>query len=92
VAKDQLTISVNDRGIGIPKANQHRVFEKFFRGDNAVRMETEGSGLGLYICQLIVEASGGKIWFESDENKGSKFSFTLPLAGSKAYKGETSLA
>jgi len=77
--------------VGIPSENQHRIFEKFFRADNVVRMETEGTGLGLYISRMVIEASGGKIWFESSD-KGTTFSFSLPLAGSKAQKGERKLA
>lgn len=84
-------ISVKDNGIGIPKENQYRIFDKFFRAENAVKTETEGTGLGLYIAKTVVESSGGKIWFSSDK-KGTEFAFSLPLAGSKAYKGEKGLS
>ena len=77
--KMNLTLAVEDRGMGIPKAQQGRVFGKFFRGDNAVKMETEGTGLGLFLTKNIVERHGGKIWFETEENRGSTFYFTLPL-------------
>ena len=89
--KPNIGFSVKDSGVGIPSENQHRIFEKFFRADNVVRMETEGTGLGLYISRMVIEASGGKIWFESSD-KGTTFSFSLPLAGSKAQKGERKLA
>jgi PAS domain S-box-containing protein len=69
---------VQDTGIGIPQNQQGRVFERFFRGANAIRLDTEGTGLGLYITKNIVEAHRGKIWFTSEENKGSTFSFWLP--------------
>jgi PAS domain S-box-containing protein len=69
--------SIQDNGIGIPKAGQARLFEKFFRADNVHRMETEGTGLGLYIVRLIVERSGGKIWCESEEGQGTTFKFEL---------------
>lgn len=69
--------SIHDNGIGIPKAGQARLFEKFFRADNVHRMETEGTGLGLYIVRLIVERSGGKIWCESEEGQGTTFKFEL---------------
>jgi len=74
-----LAISIKDTGIGIPKSQQGQIFQKFFRGDNARKLETEGSGLGMYIAKEIVEMHKGRLWFESRENKGSKFTFTLPL-------------
>lgn len=77
-APGEIELSVKDSGVGIPKDQQERVFAKFFRGANVVRMETEGTGLGLFITKNIVEAHGGKIWFESEENKGSTFYLTLP--------------
>lgn len=79
--KQKVEFSVKDSGIGIPQDQQERVFTKFFRGGNAIRMATEGSGLGLYITKHIVEAHGGRIWFISEANKGSTFSFTLPVKG-----------
>jgi len=77
--KHELVFSVKDTGVGIPKNQQERIFTKFFRGANVVRMQTEGSGLGLFITKNIIEAHGGKIWFKSQENKGTTFYFTLPL-------------
>jgi len=78
-SKKEIEVSVKDSGIGIPKDQQQRVFSKFFRGDNAIRMKTEGTGLGLFISKHIIEAHGGKIWFESEEGKGTAFYFTLPI-------------
>jgi len=75
----EIEFSIKDTGVGIPKDQQARVFSKFFRGANVMRMATEGSGLGLFITKNIVEAHGGKIWFESEEGKGTTFYFTLPL-------------
>lgn len=76
---DHLVISIGDNGIGIPKDQMKDVFTKFFRARNAIKQETDGSGLGLYITKTIVEKNGGKIWFESAEGKGSTFYFTIPL-------------
>lgn len=77
----EIEFSVEDTGVGIPRDQQARVFTKFFRGANVMRMEVEGSGLGLFITKNIIEAHGGKIWFESEEGKGSIFHFTLPAKG-----------
>jgi len=77
--KKEIELQVQDTGVGIPKDQQQRIFTKFFRGANAMRMETEGSGLGLFIAKNIIEAHGGKIWFESEERKGTIFHFTLPI-------------
>jgi len=79
LAKKEIEFSIKDTGIGIPKDQQERVLTKFFRGANAIRMETEGSGLGLFITKNIIEAHGGKIWFESEENVGTTFYFTIPV-------------
>ena len=73
-----IEFSVSDNGIGIPPHQQKEIFSKFFRGDNATRSQKTGSGLGLYVAKKIIEDHGGKIWFESKENKGSKFYFTIP--------------
>ncbi len=75
----ELLCLVSDTGIGIPKDQQSRVFTKFFRATNAMRMQTEGTGLGLFITKNIIEAHGGKIWFQSEEGKGTTFYFSLPL-------------
>lgn len=77
--KKRVEATVKDSGIGIPKDQQERVFSKFFRGDNAVRMKTEGTGLGLFITKHIIEAHGGEIWFESEEREGTTFYLTLPV-------------
>ncbi len=75
--------AIQDSGIGIPKEAQRRLFEKFFRADNVLSVETEGTGLGLYLVRLIVEQFGGQIWCESEEGQGATFIFTLPLAGER---------
>ena len=76
---DEALITVTDTGVGIPKEQQKNIFTKFFRGTNAVKMETSGTGLGLYISKAFIEASGGRLWFKSNA-KGTSFYFTLPLA------------
>lgn len=75
----ELNILVTDHGYGIPKDQQRRVFEKFFRGKNIVKIETEGSGLGLTIVKDIVDKHDAKIFFTSVEGKGSTFTIALPL-------------
>ncbi|MFA5185256.1 MAG: PAS domain S-box protein [Patescibacteria group bacterium] len=78
-AAGEIVCSVKDYGIGIPKHQQKRVFEKFFRADNAYAIKTNGSGLGLYIAKTIIEGHGGRIWFVSHLGKGTTFHFSLPL-------------
>ncbi len=85
-------INIVDHGIGIPIDVQNKIFTKFYRADNAVKVETEGTGLGLYMTKLIVETGGGKIWFESTEGKGSAFHFTISKAGMREVKGEKELS
>lgn len=81
--KENIHWSVTNQGIGISKEDGKRIFEKFFRGNNSVKLQTEGSGLGLFIARSIVEASGGKIGFTSEENKETTFWFTLPINNPK---------
>lgn len=79
--KENIAIQISDTGWGIPKSQQGRIFEKLFRADNVKQNDTQGTGLGLYIVQSIINQSGGKIWFESAENKGTTFYLTLPISG-----------
>jgi PAS domain S-box-containing protein len=78
-AAGMVKISVADRGIGIPKAQQAQIFGRFMRADNAQAWGISGTGLGLYICRELVERHGGQLWFESEEDRGSTFFLTLPL-------------
>lgn len=71
---------IKDNGIGITEGDQKFLFQQFFRATNSIEMKNVGTGLGLYICQLIIEGHGGKIWFESKVGQGSSFYFLLPKA------------
>jgi len=76
-----VVVSVADHGVGIPRAAQARIFERFYKVDRArFRGDTGGTGLGLAISRHIVEQHGGRIWVESAEGAGSTFSFSLPIA------------
>lgn len=70
---------ISDSGVGIPKEDQKYIFQKFFRAQNALRYQTIGTGLGLYIVKEIITRMKGKVNFKSEENKGTTFWFTLPI-------------
>ena len=74
-----LQVSIKDTGIGIPDGDKKNIFNRFFRAKNAMKVETDGSGLGLYIAKGIVEKHGGKLWFDSLVGRGSTFYFTIPI-------------
>jgi signal transduction histidine kinase len=76
---DKVVISVSDHGIGIPRGEQAKIFEKFFRGEDSLVHDTKGSGLGLSLVRHIMEAHGGGVEVESAPGKGSRFSLLLPL-------------
>ncbi len=74
-----LRVAISDTGIGIPEEEHEKIFEKFYTvGGKSLTRESERMGIGLTIAKGIVEAHGGKIWVESEVNKGSTFYFTLP--------------
>ena len=75
-----LKVSIKDQGVGIPKADQPKLFSKFFRAANAVRIETEGTGLGLFIAKNIIKKHQGEIGINSEEGKGTEAYFTLPIS------------
>jgi signal transduction histidine kinase len=75
-----LTISVRDTGVGISPEDQQKLFTKFFRADDPRVRDVPGTGLGLSITKSLVEIHGGEIWFESEADQGTTFSFTLPIA------------
>jgi len=75
---EMLQVSVSDEGVGIPKDQQERIFERFYQVDGSARRRFAGVGLGLTIAKRIVEAHGGEIWVESEPGAGSTFKFTVP--------------
>jgi signal transduction histidine kinase/DNA-binding response OmpR family regulator len=81
VEGETVTVSVTDRGIGIAAADLERLFRPFSRVRTLKTADIEGSGLGLYICDRIVRAHGGRLWAESRPGEGSVFSFSIPLFG-----------
>jgi len=88
--KRQLLIQVSDQGIGIPPEELDRVFERFYRVENEIIQSVRGAGLGLTVCQGIIEAHGGRIWVESTIGVGSNFYFTLPVGAGQSPDGSTS--
>jgi signal transduction histidine kinase len=74
-----LVMSVADTGIGLPEDELEQIFEKFYRVKNRLSQVTPGAGLGLYICRIIIEAHGGRIWARNRLSGGSVFHFSLPL-------------
>ncbi len=77
--KKELEITVKDNGVGIPEKDQKKLFSKFFRGENVMRMQTEGTGLGLFIAKNIIENHNGRINIDSEEGKGTETKVFLPL-------------
>ena len=77
-ADDEVVAAVVDHGIGVAKADRARIFERFYKADRA-RLRGGGTGLGLSIARHIVEGHGGRIWVESQDGRGSTFSFAIPV-------------
>jgi signal transduction histidine kinase len=78
VDQDKVTFSVSDSGIGIKKEDIPRLFNEFYRIENEINQNVKGTGLGLALCKKIIEAHKGRIWIESEIEKGATFFFTLP--------------
>ncbi|HSD52356.1 MAG TPA: ATP-binding protein, partial [Candidatus Methylomirabilis sp.] len=78
-SSEWLEVRVTDTGIGIKPEDQERIFEHFHQISNSVTREQTGTGLGLALARRFVEVHGGRIWVESEEGKGSTFTFVLPL-------------
>jgi signal transduction histidine kinase len=84
-----VTVSVQDFGMGIPKEEQHKIYQRFFRAKGKKEGDIPGLGLGLYISTEIVKQHRGELWVKSTEGKGSTFYFTLPLP--QQEKGQSKL-
>ncbi|MEK7452936.1 MAG: ATP-binding protein [Patescibacteria group bacterium] len=74
-----IRVSIKDTGVGVPKDQRDRLFSKFFRGSNVIKMQTDGTGLGLFIAKNIINRHGGEIWVDVEDGKGTTFFFTLPV-------------
>jgi PAS domain S-box-containing protein len=77
---NEALITIADEGVGIASRDRERVFDRFYRADSTSTKTTQGIGLGLHICKATIEAHGGRIWVKSRLGKGSRFTFTLPIA------------
>lgn len=78
-ANKEIIFGVQDQGMGIPAAEQQKIFTKFYRASNSYKLVQDASGLSLYICKYFIELHGGRIWFDSKEGDGSVFYFSLPV-------------
>jgi len=81
---NKLVVKIKDNGHGIPKEEKEYIFSKFFRASNILSHNINGTGLGLYVTKRIVDGSGGRIWFESKQGKGSEFFIEFPIFFSNA--------
>lgn len=89
----EVSVSVQDTGVGISKEDAAHLFQKFYRIDNSATRTIGGTGLGLYLCRRLIELFGGRIWIESDFGKGSKFIFALPrITAEEAERKQKELA
>ncbi|MEP6710276.1 MAG: ATP-binding protein [Candidatus Saccharibacteria bacterium] len=82
-------LRVKDTGIGVPKSEQGQLFNKFYRASNARKQRPDGTGVGLFLAKKVIVAHGGDVLFESTENKGSTFGFTLPVEKLSAQPDES---
>jgi len=72
-----IQVNVQDTGIGVPTSERERIFDRFYQVDGGVNRLYKGTGLGLTICRHIVEHHGGRIWVQSDQDRGATFAFTI---------------
>lgn len=85
---DYIEVKVTDTGVGIPKADIAKLFSKFFRAANVIHLQTDGSGLGLFIVKSIIMRHGGQIWVDSIEGKGTTFTVVVPVIAELLPKEE----
>lgn len=84
-----IALSVKDNGYGIPEDQKDKIFSKLFRADNVKAMDTDGTGLGLYLVKSVLDYIGGNVWFETAEGKGTTFYVLIPTDGLMAQKGKS---
>src|SRR5699024_10012171 len=87
VAEKNVHVIVTDEGVGIPKAQMTKIFDRFYRVDKARSRRLGGTGLGLAIARETIQAHGGDIWVQSEPKKGTSIHFTLPLPEEKEEYG-----
>ncbi len=80
-------VSIQDPGMGIPRERQAQVFQRFYRAHEGLASDRGGMGIGLHLSEQLILSHGGRLWFESEEGKGSTFSFSLALAEGGAHGG-----
>ncbi|MFH1583387.1 MAG: ATP-binding protein, partial [Candidatus Falkowbacteria bacterium] len=80
IDKQNLYVKINDQGVGIPAKDQPKLFSKFFRAANVAKLETEGTGLGLFMVKNIIEKHNGQVSLKSEEGKGTEVSFFIPIS------------
>ena len=89
---DEITVWVQDPGVGVPRADLARIFERFYKVDRARVRGRGGTGLGLSIARHVIDSHGGRIWVDSEEGEGSTFSFTIPIAPRSFAPGQGNAA
>ena len=85
-SKDDVALVIDDTGMGIPREDLSRIFERGFKGSRSGSGRREGLGLGLSICRRIAEAHGVRIEVESQEGRGTRFQVVFPLVGARSSK------
>ena len=89
--KNHYVLSVQDNGIGIPRSSIPHIFDRFYRAPNTKKVESEGTGLGLYLVKLITDTFGGSVWFDTQLGQGTTFYVEVPLSGMQPKGGAHNL-